>query len=299
MVITDSHLIMNTFQRQLKIFPGKDFTSIHKIMEFDIIDEVFYHKINSNDQDIKAILNSCEELGVELRLFSDSASELVSNAHKTPIGKITYYTFTQSNKYYYGSSLKTIIDAYFSFITLALLSPAMILIAIAIRLNSSGPVIFKQVRVGLKGRQFYLYKFRTMVNNAETLKKQLLEQNEVDGPVFKIKNDPRITRVGRFLRKTGLDEFPQFFNVLKGEMSLIGPRPPLPDEILQYERWQLRRLSAKPGITCSWQIIPQRNEVKFDKWMRLDIAYIEDWSPQTDTKLLFRTIKTIFGGGGS
>ena len=137
-----------------------------------------------------------------------------------------------------------------------------------------------------------------MVQNAEKLKEKLEAMNESDGPAFKIKNDPRITGIGRILRKTGLDELPQLFNVLKGEMSLIGPRPPIPSEVSKYERWQLRRLSVKPGITCTWQIIPNRNEVLFEKWMKLDIQYIESWSIKKDLVFFFKTIKTLFLGTG-
>jgi len=138
-----------------------------------------------------------------------------------------------------------------------------------------------------------------MVHNAEALKEKLMILNESDGPTFKMKNDPRITSVGRFLRKTGLDELPQLFNVLKGEMSLIGPRPPLQSEVNKYERWHLRRLSVKPGITCTWQVIPNRNQVVFDDWMKLDIQYIENWSIKKDLILLFRTVINTLHSTGS
>jgi lipopolysaccharide/colanic/teichoic acid biosynthesis glycosyltransferase len=174
----------------------------------------------------------------------------------------------------------------------------MLFIALVIKTTSRGPIIFRQERVGLRGRKFYIYKFRTMVYNAEKLKSKLENLNESDGPTFKIKNDPRITTIGRFLRKTGLDELPQFFNVLKGEMSLIGPRPPLASEVEKYERWHMRRLSVKPGITCTWQIIPNRNEVIFDNWMKLDIQYIDNWSIKKDWQLFIRTIKTVLYGTG-
>jgi lipopolysaccharide/colanic/teichoic acid biosynthesis glycosyltransferase len=170
----------------------------------------------------------------------------------------------------------------------------MLLIAIAIKLTSKGPVLYRQARVGLRGRPFNLYKFRTMVSGAESLRKDLLLQNEMDGPVFKIKDDPRITEVGKFLRRTGLDELPQLLNVLKGEMSLIGPRPPLQEETVRYKRWQLRRLSVKPGLSCFWQIKPERNNIKFDKWMEMDLAYIDNWSLRLDFIILVKTIKTIF-----
>jgi len=174
----------------------------------------------------------------------------------------------------------------------------MLFIAFLIKITSRGPIIFRQERVGLRGRKFYMYKFRTMVYNAEKLKSGLEEMNESDGPTFKIKHDPRITMIGRILRKTGLDELPQLFNVLKGEMSLIGPRPPLASEVEKYERWHMRRLSVKPGITCTWQIIQNRNEVVFDNWMKLDIQYIDNWSIKKDIQLFIKTIKTVIYGTG-
>jgi exopolysaccharide biosynthesis polyprenyl glycosylphosphotransferase len=194
--------------------------------------------------------------------------------------------------------IKSVADIYFSITAVILLSPLFLLIAGLIKLESKGPVFFKQTRVGLRGRKFNLYKFRTMVTNAEELLEQLKEKNEMDGPTFKMKNDPRITRIGRFLRKTGLDEFPQLFNVISGEMSLIGPRPPLESEVKEYERWQLRRLSVKPGITCTWQIIPNRNDVKFEKWMQLDLQYIDNWSLAKDAKLFVKTISSMFLASG-
>jgi lipopolysaccharide/colanic/teichoic acid biosynthesis glycosyltransferase len=133
-----------------------------------------------------------------------------------------------------------------------------------------------------------------MVANADDLRKDLEEQNEADGPAFKIKDDPRITKIGGILRKTGFDELPQLFNILKGEMSLIGPRPPLPEETVQYQRWQLRRLSVKPGLSCFWQIKPDRNNIKFEKWMEMDLAYIDNWSLRLDFVILLKTLKTIF-----
>jgi len=161
-------------------------------------------------------------------------------------------------------------------------------------MTSKGPIIFKQTRVGLRGRHFSLYKFRTMIADAESLKKQLEAENEADGPVFKIRDDPRVTSIGKFLRKTGLDELPQLFNILKGEMSLIGPRPPLPEETKSYKRWQLRRLSVKPGLSCFWQIKPDRNSIKFEKWMEMDLAYIDNWSLRLDFIILLKTIFTVF-----
>jgi len=158
-------------------------------------------------------------------------------------------------------------------------------------------MIFSQERSGLNGRRFMLHKFRTMVVNAEDLKEKLLEENEVDGPVFKIKKDPRITWTGAFLRKTSLDELPQLFNVLKGEMSLVGPRPPIPSEVERYKLWQRRRLSMKPGMTCIWQV-SGRNNISFEQWMNMDLEYIDNWSLRLDLKLLLLTVREVTIGGG-
>lgn len=175
--------------------------------------------------------------------------------------------------------------------------PIFLLIILLIKATSKGPAFFIQERCGLYGRTFSLIKFRTMVNNAEQLKEKLQKDNEADGPVFKIHHDPRITRLGKFLRKTSLDELPQLLNVLLGHMSLVGPRPPLPDEVKKYEPWQRRRLSMKPGLTCTWQV-NGRNTLNFERWMRLDLEYIDQWSLTLDTKILLKTIKEVFSFHG-
>ena len=171
-------------------------------------------------------------------------------------------------------------------------------LALAIKLDSPGPVFFRQRRVGLQGRTFDIFKFRSMYLDAEERLESLRAQNEMSGPVFKMKNDPRITRVGRFIRRTSLDEFPQFWNVLRGEMSVVGPRPPLPSEVRQYKRWQRRRLSVKPGITCVWQI-SGRNNIDFDRWMQLDLEYIDQWSLWNDIQICLKTIPAVLGSRGA
>ncbi|MFH0931067.1 MAG: sugar transferase [Candidatus Zixiibacteriota bacterium] len=192
---------------------------------------------------------------------------------------------------------KELIDKALSFILIILLSPLFLITALLVKLSSKGPVLFKQQRVGLNGRKFTLYKFRTMVENAEQLQKTLLDKNEMDGPVFKIKEDPRITKLGKFLRKTSLDELPQLFNVLLGDMSLVGPRPPLPEEVSQYDLWHRKRLCVKPGLTCLWQI-NGRNKINFEKWMKLDLEYIDNWSLFLDFKILLKTIPAVLFGSG-
>lgn len=296
MIITDSEVIRNKFGHEVRILPDK--ISIKDIIKIDIIDEVIYCKSGIDNNRIQSLIQTCEEIGVVFRLQSDLSPMTYSNAYLTYFNDISFLTFNHAQRNRYAMIWKTFLDFWISFTIIFLLSPFMLIIAIAIKLSSSGPVVFKQERVGLRGRKFYIYKFRTMVQNAEKLKETLMEQNESDGPAFKIRKDPRITQVGRILRKTGLDELPQLFNILRGEMSLIGPRPPLPDEVEQYERWQLRRLSVKPGISCTWQIIPNRNDVIFEKWMKLDIQYIDNWSIKSDFILFFRTILSVFRAGG-
>jgi lipopolysaccharide/colanic/teichoic acid biosynthesis glycosyltransferase len=178
--------------------------------------------------------------------------------------------------------------------------PLFAVIAAAIKIASpGGPVFYRQERCGLNGRRFQLLKFRTMVPDADRLRDRLAHCNECDGPVFKIRNDPRIIPwLGHFLRKTSLDELPQLINVLRGEMSLVGPRPPIPAEVAQYEAWQRRRLSMKPGLTCIWQTAPRRNEISFKEWMKMDLAYIDNWSPGLDFKILARTALVVLLGYG-
>lgn len=299
MIFSDSKLLKAKFGNQVKIRPEKSVLTLKNLLEFDIVDEVLFLKRKNTSAEIKTIIRSCEEVGVVFRLQSDTSPVVLTNAQLSQIGSTSFLSFVNIPTNTFGLAFKTVMDTFLSFFMVILLSPAMLFIAISILITSPGPVIFKQARVGLRGRQFYLYKFRTMVINAEQLRKQLEAQNEMDGPVFKIKGDPRITSIGKILRKTGLDELPQLFNVLKGEMSLIGPRPPLQSETRQYKRWQLRRLSVKPGITCSWQITPDRNNIKFENWMKLDLAYIDNWSPRLDFMLLIKTVRTVIFGSGS
>lgn len=192
------------------------------------------------------------------------------------------------NKSFSYFFIKRIIDLIFSILGIILLSPIMLITAIAIKIESKGPVIFSQIRVGKDGKHFKMYKFRSMVQNAEELKEKLLSQNEMSGPMFKMKEDPRITKVGKFIRKTSIDELPQLFNVIKGDMSLVGPRPNLPKEVAQFSEYHKLKLKAKPGLTCYWQVMG-RSSIGFEEWMELDIKYIRERSIWLDLKLIFRT----------
>ena len=195
--------------------------------------------------------------------------------------------------------LKTVFDYTIAVIGLILTLPLFPILVCAIKLSSKGPAFYKQYRCGLYGRKFNVLKFRTMVPNAEASLPDLIPYNEASGAVFKIKNDPRIIPViGHFLRKTSLDELPQLINILRGEMSVVGPRPPIPEEVEKYELWQRRRLAMKPGITCTWQIQPSRNDIVFDDWMDLDLAYIDNWSIGLDFKILLKTIPAVVGSRG-
>ncbi len=223
-----------------------------------------------------------------------------SDYREEPI-QITVHKLDDLNKkhrIYYPA--KRAFDLAASIAALILLSPLMLLLAVAIFLDDPhGSPIFVQERVGKNGRVFKFYKFRSMIVNAEALLDELQDKNEKDGPVFKIKDDPRITRIGRFIRKTSLDELPQLFNILKGDMSIVGPRPGLPNEVEKYDVYQRQRLRVTPGLTCYWQVSDNRDDISFDEWVDLDIKYIKEQSMKVDLKLILRTFKAVFTGQGN
>lgn len=297
-IFTASPLIKEKYEKSIILLQEEYLLVLNDLMEVDMIDEVLYLKEKVVASEVRDTVRSCEELGVTFRLrYKDSKINL-TNAIKTEIANVKFLTFINIPHNQYSLAIKRILDINISLFLLIILSPFLIITGILIKVTSPGPVLFKQRRVGLRGRPFNLYKFRTMVIDAENIKKELADKNEMDGPVFKIKDDPRITGIGKLLRKTGLDELPQLFNILKGEMSLIGPRPPLHSETIQYKRWQLRRLSIKPGLSCFWQIKPDRNSIKFEKWMEMDLAYIDNWSLRLDFIIFLKTIKTVFQRSG-
>ena len=189
---------------------------------------------------------------------------------------------------------KRTMDVVCSSIGLIFLSPIFLVIAILIRLESEGDSIFSQERVGKNGKRFKMYKFRSMVSNAEELKDKLCDKNEMCGPMFKMKEDPRVTKIGRFIRKTSIDELPQLVNVLKGEMSLVGPRPSLPKEVIKFEDWMMERLTVKPGLTCYWQV-SGRSDIGFEDWMRLDVKYVRERNTLVDIKLVLKTFGVFLG----
>ena len=240
----------------------------------------------------------CEDLGINARIAVGMFPHLIAKAQLEEFQGRPLLTFTTTSTNTLALGLKRLLDLSAGLALLLLLGLPGLAIALAIKLDSEGPVLFSQVRSGLHGRQFRMHKFRSMVADAESRRDQLESVNEMDGPVFKIRDDPRITRVGRLLRRTSLDELPQVLNIIKGDMSLVGPRPPIPAEVERYQRWQRRRLSMKPGITCLWQV-SGRNQVDFEEWMRLDLRYIDSWSLWLDFKILILTIPAVLTGRGA
>jgi exopolysaccharide biosynthesis polyprenyl glycosylphosphotransferase len=289
-------LIKAKYGHLFSIISGRDM--LKRAIDNTVIDEVIYCKRDVDVEQIKEVSDLCSEVGVIFRLQSSVSPLDPAEFQLKTLSSNKGLSIVDAPSSSLSLVLKSLGDLYFSIIASILLLPLFLLIALLIKLGSKGPVFFRQERIGLRGRKFRLFKFRTMVVDAEQQLKKLQQQNEADGPVFKMKDDPRITRIGKFLRKTGLDELPQLLNVIRGEMSLIGPRPPLEHEVNQYERWQLRRLSVKPGITCTWQIVPDRHDVSFEEWMRLDLNYIDNWNLRKDFGLFFKTVKTFFTAGG-
>jgi exopolysaccharide biosynthesis polyprenyl glycosylphosphotransferase len=295
-ILTDSAAIKAQFQYRSRVYSIK--ANIRSLLRHDVVDEIVCCVSSLPDGYLKELSDICRQFGVSLLALPSVDNSGLLSPTLTYIGTLPFNTLETTPRNRLSYTLKTSMEVFMASAALIILSPFLAAVALLIKATSRGPVIFKQLRVGIRGRKFYIYKFRTMVSNAEKLKAALMEFNESDGPAFKIKNDPRITKIGRFLRKTGLDEIPQLINVIKGEMSLIGPRPMLPNEVTAQEEWHLKRMSVKPGISCSWQVQPFRNNVTFEQWMRLDRDYVENWSILTDIKLIFRTIKSIFAARG-
>lgn len=262
------------------------------------VDDVFYCiPITDNPFDVEKLIEDVKIIGVTLYILQQPDIKKGFLFKQPSVMNMNYVSHSTLTDNYLGLKIKDIFDVVLSVIALFIASPLILLITILIKLNDGGDIFFVQERVGLNGRLFRCFKFRTMVMNAESLLEEIKEQNEADGPVFKIGNDPRITKLGRFLRKTSLDELPQFYNVIKGEMSIVGPRPPLMREVQQYEQSQMRRLSMKPGITCSWQVWG-RHQVSFKEWMRMDLDYIDNWSLWLDFKIMIATISVILRANG-
>lgn len=271
---------------------------LEKIFKELVVDDVIFAVSRSRLEELEEVFMLCQELGINTRVALNIFPKFNSRMHLEEVSGIPLLTFTRIPTDVFALFLKRFIDIVLGSILFIISLPFMILIALLIKIDSKGPVLFKQWRLGLNGRKFLLYKFRTMFEGAEKLREDVLHLNIMDGPVFKAPKDPRLTRVGKFLRKFSLDELPQLYNVIKGEMSLVGPRPLIPEEIEKFQRWQKRRLSMKPGLTCLWQI-SGRSKLDFETWMKLDLEYIDNWSLKKDFIILLKTIPAVLTGKGA
>lgn len=273
--------------------------SLRDIFTEQRVDEVIVClPVESRFSDIAGIIQNARELGIVVRLMPAIADgHLLRHLDIEEFEDEVVVTLFRE-QLLLQLFVKRLIDATLSLLALVILFPLLLLVAALIKLTSRGPVLFAQERVGMNQRKFKLYKFRSMVANAEERKSELIHLNERDGPAFKIENDPRVTPIGRFIRRTSIDELPQLFNVLNGEMSLVGPRPPLPEEVKKYEWMFRKRLCVKPGITCIWQI-SGRNQVCFNRWMQMDHEYVENWSVWLDLQILLKTIPAVLCSRGA
>jgi exopolysaccharide biosynthesis polyprenyl glycosylphosphotransferase len=277
-----------------------DLARLAAVLDSEPVDEVVFAVPGYDPDRFAEALHACDERGVDVLLTMPS---VLPPSGKVELANVTGFDLPMLGMSRVPTSqgrllVKRVIDIAGALVGLLLASPLLIATMIAIKMSSPGPIFFKQVRAGRHGRKFTMYKFRSMVVDAEALRAKLEHLNEMGGPVFKIKHDPRITGIGRLIRATSVDELPQLFNVVLGDMSLVGPRPPLPSEVCQYEPWQRRRLSVKPGLTGLWQV-SGRNQVDFDQWMELDLQYIDNWSLWLDFVIILRTVPAVVRGSGA
>ncbi len=263
------------------------------------VDEVFLLPSIGSLESHLDLIRRCECVGMTVHLRLAPFEQTISRLDLVEAAGGDYLRFTTAPRVGPGLLAKRVLDVVVGFAMLVLLSPLLLLVASLVRLTSRGPAIFAQERSGMNGRVFTLYKFRTMVQGAEKDRAVLESKNEMEGPVFKIKDDPRITGLGRFLRKASIDELPQLWNVVKGDMSLVGPRPLPVYEVEKFEPWQRRRMSMRPGITCLWQVTGRNQVVSFSEWMKLDLEYVDRWSLSLDLMILLRTIPAVLGARGA
>lgn len=298
-VLDDEPERMDVFDPVKTEYLGKT-EDLERILQERVIDEVYISlPVRSHYETITSIAHLCESVGVIVRLVADFFPVRIARRRIDLIEDVPVLSLSAIPEQQVQLAVKRMIDITASGLGLMVLLPVLFLpLAVLIKLESRGPVFFGQERVGMNQRRFKMLKFRSMVPNAEALRKELEAENEADGPVFKIKHDPRITRIGRFIRKYSLDEFPQLINVFRGDMSLVGPRPPIPSEVEEYTWDQRRRLSVRPGMTGLWQVTG-RSDTQFSEWVALDLEYIDNWSIELDIKILMRTFGAVVRGRGA
>lgn len=270
---------------------------MERIVTDEIVDEVVFASPGKDMPRLEDVFLLLEDYGISARMAMDVFPHVIARVKVEDLGPIPLLTFTTIPTNTLALAVKRVFDVLFSLFLLIATSPVLLVTATLLRATSKGGALFTQERSGKNGRVFTIYKFRSMVVDAEEVRAKSLEhKNEMDGPVFMILDDPRVTRIGKFIRKVSIDELPQLWNVFKGDMSMIGPRPPLPSEVAKYERWQRRRLSMKPGIVCLWQVSGNYLVKDFTEWVRLDLEYIDRWSLKLDAKIFFKTIPTVLFG---
>jgi exopolysaccharide biosynthesis polyprenyl glycosylphosphotransferase len=279
-------------------YPLYSVNDLPELLRRHVIDEVIFAVSKDELDRLENTFLICEQEGVRTRLSLSFFPHVISRVSLEHLREMPLLTFSTTPENEVLILVKRVMDFAMAALMFAVLSPVMLLLAVLIKLTSRGPVLYRQTRCGLGGRKFTLYKFRSMHAGADLRKEELEALNEADGPVFKIRYDPRCTHVGRLMRRLSLDELPQLLNILKGDMSFVGPRPPLPEEVERYELWQRRRLRMQPGLTCLWAI-EGRSRLSFKRWMELDLEYIDRWSPLLDWKILLKTIPAVLLGRGA
>jgi len=279
-------------------YPVRRLEQLRDLLRNQVVDEIIFAVEGEKLPELENIFLLCDEEGVRTRVVVNFFPHVNSEVYLEQLGNIPLLTFSATPHDEIRLVIKRALDFTLAFIALALAALPLGLFALLVRWTSRGPAIFKQVRCGLNGRRFTLYKLRSMTQDAESKKAGLAALNERDGPIFKIANDPRLTPVGRYLRRFSIDEWPQLWNVLKGDMSFVGPRPAVTAEVERYQGWQRRRLRMKPGLTCLW-VLEGRDGLDFESWMRLDMVYIESWSLLLDVKILLRSIPRVLSGRGA
>jgi exopolysaccharide biosynthesis polyprenyl glycosylphosphotransferase len=278
-------------------YPVHPLEDLQKLLNSDIVDEIIFCVDSRRLGELEEVFLTCQDVGVRTRIAVDFFPHVTGDIYLDRIHNTPLLTFTAAPHDELRLMAKRLVDVVVAGILLLLLAPFMLLIAVIIRLTSPGPAIFRQERCGLNGRRFIFYKFRSMCQEAEQMKPALAHLNEKT-TAFKISNDPRVNPVGRWLRKFSIDEWPQLWNVLRGDMSLVGPRPPIPEEVRQYAGWQRRRLRMRPGLTCLWAI-DGRDSLDFESWIRKDLEYIDNWSLSLDWRVIVRTIPQVLSGKGA
>ena len=296
--IVDCGSGLGASQQLVKQYPVYPLDALPRLLNEQVVDEVVFAVSGKQVSALEGMFVLCDEHGVKTRLVADFFPHVHSRMYFDRFGTKPLLTFSTSPSDELLLLAKRIFDIALSAASLVSLAIPMAAVACAIKLTSKGPAIFEQTRCGLNGRAFKLYKFRSMVANAEALRAEIEHLNEKDGPAFKIADDPRLTPIGRFLRRYSIDEWPQFWNVLRGDMAFVGPRPAVPSEVERYQVWQRRRLRMRPGLTCLWAV-RGRDKLDFESWMKMDLAYIDNWSLSLDMKILLQSIPRVLGGRGA